>query len=180
YYIGSNSMQPVLLNQGEPNATGFETDTIVIELRDSLDPSIVIGATNATLMTDGTASALYTAATPGTSYWIVIKHRNSVQTWSAEPVLMTATTTYDFTTSDTQAFASNMKEVEPGVWAIFTGDLNQDEFIDTFDSPLFEFDNANFVVGYVVTDMNGDGFVDTFDSPILETNSINFVSSIHP
>jgi hypothetical protein len=180
YYAGSGAMQSVLANQAVANATGFEADTVWIELRDSLDPTIVVDAQPLLLMTDGTGSATFPAAVEGTSYWICLKHRMSIQTWSATEVLMTASTDYDFTTSDAQAFGNNMKEVEPGVWAIFSGDLNQDEFIDPFDFGLYLDDSINFAYGYYASDMNGDGFTDPFDFGIYLNNSINFVMSMHP
>ncbi|MFM9027367.1 MAG: hypothetical protein ACKOQ6_05170, partial [Bacteroidota bacterium] len=180
YYTGSSTMQPVLLNQGVTNASAFETDDITIELRDAIDPTIIVATGTARLMTDGTANFITTAATPGSSYWIVINHRGSIQTWSSAPVLMAANTVYDFSDSDTKAFGGNMVQVDTGVWAIYMGDLNQDAFIDTFDSPIFENDNLSFASGYLVSDLNGDGFVDTFDSPILEQNNLNFVQTIQP
>jgi hypothetical protein len=180
YYAGLGTMQPVLLNQGVANAVGTETDTIIVELRDSLDPSITVDATTALLMTDGGALASFTAAVPGTSYWIVVKHRMSVQTWSAAPVVFSASASYDFSTSAAQAFGSNMLEVETGVFAFYSADMNQDEFTDPFDFSLYLDDALNFAVGYNATDLNGDGFTDPFDFTIYLNNSINFTMSAHP
>jgi hypothetical protein len=180
YYIGSGSMQAVLANSGVSGVLGTEADTIVVELRDSLDPTVVVDAATVLLMTDGTATANFTAASEGVSYWIVIKHRSSIQTWSAAEVMMAATTSYDFTTSDVQAFGNNMKEVEPGVWALYCGDISQDEYIDNYDYPAYDSDNLNFAVGYFNTDLNGDGFVDNYDYPLYDVNNLNFVAAIHP
>jgi hypothetical protein len=88
--------------------------------------------------------------------------------------------TYDFTSASSQAFADNMKEVEPGVWALFSGDMNQDEFVDVFDFPQYDLDNASFASGYFATDLNGDGFVDVFDFPLFDANNSVFIMSIHP
>jgi len=107
-------------------------------------------------------------------------HRNAVQTWSASPVTFASTTSYDFTTAATQAFFDNQVEVEPGVWAFYTGDINQDENVDIFDAPELDSDIANFFFGYYRTDLNGDGNVDIFDSPILDANISNFIFSAHP
>jgi len=180
YYAGFNSMTPVLTNEGIANTTGNETDTITIELHDATDPTIVVESVQAMLMVDGTATATLTTATAGSSYWIAIKHRNAIQTWSAAEVLFSATTTYDFTTADTQAYGANMKEVEPGVWAFYSGDISQDEFVDSFDYGALEADNLAFASGYLATDLNGDGFVDSFDYSIFEINNLNFVMSSHP
>lgn len=92
-----------------------------------------------------------------------------------------ATTSYDFTTASTQAYADNMIEVETGIWAIYTGDLNQDDFIDSFDFPIFDLDAYNGVAGvYVATDLNGDGFVDSFDYPVFDANAFNGVTATYP
>jgi hypothetical protein len=107
-------------------------------------------------------------------------HRNTVQTWSALPVTFAATTSYDFTTSASQAYADNQVEVEPGVFAFFGGDLNQDENVDITDQPILETDVANFEYGYFVSDVNGDGNVDISDLPLLETNVGLFIYSAHP
>jgi len=173
-------MTSVLANEGVSNTTGNETDTITIELHDAIDPTIVVESVQAMLMVDGTATATLTTATAGSSYWIAIKHRNAIQTWSAAEVLFSATTTYDFTTADTQAYGANMKEVEPGVWAFYSGDISQDEFVDSFDYGALEADNLAFASGYLATDLNGDGFVDSFDYSIFEINNLNFVMSSHP
>jgi hypothetical protein len=93
---------------------------------------------------------------------------------------MAATTSYDFTTAALKAFGDNMIEVETGVFAMFTGDMNQDEFIDPFDFAGYNDDNNNFSTGYYATDLNGDGFVDPFDFAVYNDNNNDFVMSAHP
>jgi hypothetical protein len=78
------------------------------------------------------------------------------------------------------ALGDNQVEVEPGVFAIYTGDINQDGNIDIFDSPLLDTDIASFSFGYLVTDLNGDGNVDIFDSPILDENISKFIYAVTP
>jgi hypothetical protein len=82
--------------------------------------------------------------------------------------------------STNNAYADNQVEVEPGVFAMFSGDLNQDGYIDPFDYTILDADNLAFAYGYVVSDLNGDGFVDPYDYVIFEKNNLNFVSLIHP
>ena len=178
YYIGSGAMQPVLANQFVAGASGLETDTIYVELRDAMNPATLVASTTALLMTDGSAVASFKANAG--NYWVAIKHRNSIQTWSESPVALPST--YDFTTSADQAYLSNMIDVYgENVWSFYTGDLNQDDFIDIFDFPLYDFDNQNFVsFTYANTDLNGDGFVDIFDYPIYDENNQNFVFALYP
>ena len=80
-------------------------------------------------------------------------------------------TSYDFTTAASKAAGDNMKNLGDGKWACFTGDLNQDDFIDANDFPLFDADNGNVAGEYVATDMNGDGFVDANDFPVYDGNN---------
>ncbi len=179
-YAGTGTMQSALFNSGVLNAVGTDADSMVVELRDSLDPTNVVATTNVLLLTDGSATANFSTISSGVSYWIVLKHRNSIETWSASEVLMAATTSYDFTTADSQAFGGNLVEMEQGVWALYTGDINQDEYVDNYDYPPFDSDNLAFSVGYLSTDLNGDGFVDNYDYPVYDNNNINFITSIHP
>jgi hypothetical protein len=110
----------------------------------------------------------------------VIKHRNAIETWSANPITISGITNYDFTTSASQAYGSNQTEVESGIWAFYSGDINQDENIDLLDLGDIETDINNFQFGYFATDINGDGNVDLLDGPIVENNINSFVFSSHP
>jgi hypothetical protein len=155
-------------------------DTITVELYDGATGATLAASAKGVILTDGTVSLSLPADVVGNDYYIAVKHRNTVATWSANAVTFGATTSYDFTSAATQAFGDNMIEVETGVFAMFTGDINQDEFVDPFDYPAFELDNYNFGSGYLATDLNGDGFVDPFDYPVFELNNYNFVMSTHP
>ena len=177
YYVGANTMTPVLANQfiGE---SATNVDTILVELRDPTAYSLV-ASTQALLQTDGTAICTFSTA-PSGSFYVAVKHRNAVQTWSANPVAIGASSSYDFTTAANKAFGDNMKEVEPGVWAFYTGDINQDGYVDGSDIPILFNSNENFEEGYLATDLNGDGYADGTDYPILFNNSDNFIESYYP
>jgi hypothetical protein len=95
-------------------------------------------------------------------------------------LVMIATNVALAQSSTNNAYADNQVEVEPGIFAIFSGDLNQDGYIDPFDYTILEVDNLAFAYGYIVSDLNGDGFVDPYDYVIFEKNNLNFVSSIRP
>ena len=179
YYIDGGIMQPVLNNHSVLNSLPNETDTITIELHDP-GTFALVDSRAAVLLTDGTVSATYTQ--PAGSYFIAVKHRNTIQTWSADPVqCLPVTTLYDFTTAANKAMGDNQAEVQTGIWAFYTGDLNQDDFIDGNDFPPFDTDSFNGVSQvYAATDMNGDGFVDGNDFPVFDVNSFNGVSAVHP
>ena len=181
YYLGAGVMQPVLMNQAVANATASQTDTITIELRNTVDPSLVVSSLTAVLSTTGLASCIFPPSTSGNSYWLVVKHRSSVETWSASPVVISSNGTYNFTTSASQAYGGNQASVGGGVYAMFSGDLNQDMFIDATDFPLFDSDNSDGVLfSYVVSDVNGDGFVDATDFPVFDYNNQLGVFALTP
>ena len=92
-------------------------------------------------------------------------------------------------TPSNNAFGDNMVLVDStslgggnyqNVFAIYSGDINQDGYIDVFDFPQFDQDNFNQAVGYFVTDLNGDGYVDVFDFPVFDKNNFNQVSLLRP
>jgi hypothetical protein len=177
YYVGASAMTPVKANQGI-GSSSTDVDDILVELRNPTTLELVASA-QGVLQTNGTAACIFLTSQSG-SYYIVVKHRNSIETWSTTPITIGASSSYNFTTSANKAYGDNMKEMEPGVWAFYSGDINQDGFIETSDFPILFNSNDNFEEGYLITDLNGDGYVDSSDYPILFNNSDNFIESIHP
>ena len=174
---GSSAMLPVLFNQGELSAA-TACDSIDVELRD-ITTYAMVQSVRTVLNQNGTANCVFPATTG--DYYIVVKHRSAIQTWSALPVTVGPTAvSYNFTTAANQAFGDNQVEVSTGVWALYSGDIIIDENIDLLDLGTLELDISNFSYGYVPTDLNGDGNVDLLDSPVVEANISNFVFSYHP
>ena len=155
-------MRPVFANQGIGSSPS-DVDEVTVELRNASTFALV-AATTAVLKTDGTASCLFNSSYTGT-YYVAVKHRSAVQTWSNLPISFTSNPiSYDFSNAFTKAYGSNLSELEPGIYGLFIGDINQDESIDNSDSTdLFnDIENSNF--GFLATDLNGDGSVDNSDS----------------
>jgi hypothetical protein len=174
---GSNAMSPVLFNQGEVT-TATACDSIDVELRDGISYGLV-SSIRTVLNQNGTATCVF--PTSYDSYYVVIKHRNAIQTWSANPIYLGASpVSYNFSTAASQAYGDNQVEVSTGVWALFSGDIVIDENIDLLDLGFLETDISIFAYGYISTDVNGDGNVDLLDSPTLESNISNFIFSYHP
>ena len=136
------------------------------------------------LKTNGNLAVNFTSLTQGNSYYLQLTHRNLIKTWSKDPVPLSAITSYDFTTASTQAWDDGsgfpMKEVEPGVWACYNGDIDQDEAVTSLD--MTEEENATNVggFGYFLTDLDGDGGNTSLDMTIIENNVNNGVYSMHP
>jgi len=178
YDTSTSSMRPVKNNQDYISPMD-EVEDLIIELRDAQSYEM-ISSTVATLHTDGNMSATFAPAVSG-SYFIAVKGRNIVQTWSASPQTISALPlTYDFTTAASQAYGNNMKEVESGVWAFYNGDLIQDDLLDTQDFVIWEAKYLDAAFGEEVSDLNGDGLVDTQDYTLWEANYLNFVFAAYP
>jgi photosystem II stability/assembly factor-like uncharacterized protein len=131
YYIGNSLMEPVLKNEGIGNSL-IQTDSIIFELRESFAPYALVTSSGAMLQTNGIANANFNSLNG--NYYLVIKHRNTLPTWSALPINFSSPNVqYDFTNASNKAYGQNMKEMEPSVWAFYTGELNGDENIDLSD-----------------------------------------------
>lgn len=179
YYAGAGVMHATLANQGV-GSSATVTDSVIIELHEATVPYALVRTVNTILNTNGNVLCTFTPALAG-NYYLVVKHRNGLTTWSAAPVSFgTATTHYDFTTAASQAYGNNQLEMESGKWAMYSGDINHDENIDLLDASIQEGDINQFLYGYTATDLNGDGNVDLLDVPVMEANVNLFVYSAHP
>lgn len=155
-------------------------DTVTIYLRDALSPYEVIDSDKEYLDTSGNASFNFPNTMACMNYYIQIVHRNSIETWSYSS--MSNVTSYDFTTSASQAFGDNQIQVDasPVLFAIYGGDVNQDGVVDGTDGSIWDNDAYNFLTGYVITDVTGDEVVDGSDGVIIDNNSYNFVTKSTP
>jgi hypothetical protein len=176
-YKEAAGLTPVLLNLGI-SLDSTISDSVEVEVHDQNYPYNTVFSQTRVLNTDGTLMLSIPIQTG--FYYIVVKHRNSIETWSANPVAISAITNYDFTTSASKAYGNNQVEVEPGVWAFYSGDVNQDDAIDAFDYVILDPDVISGAFGYLVTDLTGDGVVDAFDYIILDSNLISGVSAVTP
>ncbi len=156
------------------------SDTAKVYLRNSTSPYAVVDSSVSILGTNGSGTFSFPNAVNGVNYYIVVDHRNSIETWSNTGYSFVANSlAFDFSTAATQAFGSN--QVLLGLrYALFSGDANKDGAIDGSDISLIDNDASNFVGGYVVTDLNGDLFVDGSDFSIADNNAANFIGVIRP
>jgi hypothetical protein len=176
YFLSNGSMKPVLNNQGVSMSNTL-TDSIIVELRDPTPPYALVLIDTIDLFTNGVANMTFPSL--NNPYYIVIKHRNTLQTWSAVPVSASAGS-YDFSNAATKAYGNNMTEVEPGTWALYTGEFNNDDNIDLLDDIVIANAISGFLSGYQATDINGDGNVDLLDSIVPENNINNFIFTQKP
>ncbi|MEO6693890.1 MAG: M14 family zinc carboxypeptidase [Ignavibacteria bacterium] len=157
-------------------------DTVTITLRNNIPPYGIIESGKTILDSANlTATAGFINAPSGT-YYIELKHRNSIETWSksgGESYIFGGTFNYDFTSSATQAFGNNLK-LKSSRFCIYSGDVNQDGIIDGSDTQQIDNDASVFLSGYFSSDVNGDNFVDGTDALITSNNAANFVGKVTP
>ena len=160
------------LIEGYYNGVSSTEDSISIELRNVSSPHSLIDQTKILLNENGQGSGRFYNAVNGTPYYIVLKHRNAVETWGAQPQTFSSNSlTYDFTAGQDKAFGNNLKLVGTK-WCIYGGDVNQDGFVETADMNLVFTDNVNGATGYFITDLNGDNFVEIEDLNIVFVNNV--------
>ena len=180
YYLSGGQMRSALANSGIGTNNAI-SDTIKVQLRSQSSPNASVLSANVLLSTNGTASISIPPSLIGGNYYIAVYHRNSLETWSSSAVAITANTNFDFTTSSSQAYgAASMKQVEAGVWALYSGDHNQDGAITPSDLGSVATEASLFSFGYINTDLTGDGAIDGFDLGLADNNSNPSLVSSHP
>lgn len=168
------------LVEGLFNGNIMVEDTVTVEIRNGTSPYGLVDQAKIKLNSLGNGTANFYYPTDATNYYIAIKHRNSIETWSKYPQQFSnKTLVYDFTSASTQAYGDNM--IQKGTkWCLFSGDVNFDGIVDISDIAFVDNDNLLFVTGYTLTDINGDNLVDISDLLNVASNSINFVSKQIP
>ena len=175
------------LIQGFYNEATNQTvrDTVRYYFRKNFSPFAVIDSVKLYIPLNGTSLLSPANIADATDYYIQLKHRNSITTWSSVPVSfdpLTSQADYRFNTSESQAYNNNQTLVDstPVRFAMFSGDVNQNKFVDLTDVTLTYNDASTFVSGYKVTDVNGDNITDLFDLLIVYNNSSAFVQAYEP
>lgn len=157
------------LIEGFYDGSNMVTDTIIVELHNASSPYNLVDQAKVVLNVSGNATANFFSAADATNYYLAIKHRNSIETWSsATPFFSGGIMSYNFTTAQSQAFNNNLK-LKFGKWCIFGGEIaNDDQYIDGDDvTAAF---NAQGASGYVIQDVTGDDYVDGDDVTLAYNN----------
>ena len=182
----SGNVIVTVIPQGYYNAGDYlnSTDTVSVILADASTYANVDSAAVVLDSVSFSGTATFSTATTG-SYYLVVKQRSSVETWSTSTIAFTqgSTVSYNFTDAQNKAYGDNQVEVNssPVRWAIYGGDCNQDGYVDPLDMSLIDQDSFNYVSGSgLATDVNGDHFVDPLDMSIADQNSFNYVGIKRP
>ena len=160
-------------------------DTVRVYLHRADYPNIIVDSTKTTIASNAVTNTMFFTHALDGSYYRVVKHRNSIITWSAVPVIFvrgSTFTNYNFIQPDGQAYGNNQAIVStsPFYRGMYSGDVDQDKVVDGTDVGLIDNAAANFLSGYVVTDLTGDNFVDGTDFAIADNNAALFVQAVEP
>ena len=90
YYLGTGKMSPLLHLLGASGSAAV--DTVTIELHRAVSPFDSMYAIKGVIQNDGSMVETFPAGALG-SFYIVVKHRNSIDTWSASPQTIVASGT---------------------------------------------------------------------------------------
>lgn len=157
-------------------------DTSEVYLRSVTTPYSIIDSSDCLIDSISFSGNCFFKNAPTGKYYIVVKHRNSLETWSREggdSIIEGNTVNYDFTTAYTQAYGSNMVKIG-NKYCLYSGDLDFNGIVDGSDFSITDDDAQKYTTGYEVSDINGDGFVDGTDVALVGNNSFKFVTIIRP
>jgi hypothetical protein len=149
------------------------TDWVLVELRQTYDgaavqsKSVFLKNNGHLLSDDGTTEQISMDVSTG-DYYIVIRHRNHLAVMTANPVSLnsSSSTLYDFSTGNGQYYGSNAKQLESGVFGMYTGDANGNEQVQNDDKNV-EWAAQVGAAGYRSADFNLNGQVQNDDKNVF-------------
>ncbi|MFZ1319970.1 MAG: endonuclease [Ignavibacteria bacterium] len=183
-YNSNTTLDLTMITEGLYNTVNNrlnKRDTVTVHLRNSSAPYEIVDSSKAVIdSVDFTGAFQFLNITSG-NYYIAVTHRNSIETWSNQPLTITQgnPAMYDFTNSALKAFGNNLIQ-KGSKFCVYSGDVNQDGTVDISDLSQIDNDAYNFTSGYVSTDINGDYIVDLTDAAATDNNANNFISKITP
>jgi hypothetical protein len=171
-YLGGGLMRATLFDLGlEADPTATDSTTINLWAVNNLTNPTPNYSVRALIHTNGTASMNFPSIVNGNSFYISVRQRNHIETWSKLPVLFSSTTSYDFSTGLTKAYDDGVNppmQHMGTVYALWAGEISGDGAIDGQD--MNEIDNNVGSFSYDISDVNGDGATDGQDMNYVDNN----------
>ncbi|MBK8550299.1 MAG: CHRD domain-containing protein [Ignavibacteria bacterium] len=178
--VALHTLDLTYLIEGLYNGTSMVRDTVTVNLRENFSPFAMVSSSKVFLSTAGTATINFANATNSTQYYIQILNRNAIEEYSGEPFSFAANSgSYDFSSSASRSLGNNLILVG-SKYCSYSGDVNQNGFIDLSDIIDVSNDADLFLTGYVATDLNGNNIVNLEDILICYNNAIKFISAQVP
>ena len=155
-------------------------DTVKVYLAYNRAPYLIGDSSKAVLDSNGNGSLTFTRVGNRAPYFLVVKHRNLIETWSWVPKeFENFQQTFDFTGGAIYAYGNNQVNIG-SKYCMYNGDVNQDGLVDLADIVMVSNNAAIFLSGYKTTDIDGNNITDLADLIITYNNSSNFVSIKKP
>jgi photosystem II stability/assembly factor-like uncharacterized protein len=155
-------------------------DQITVELHDAVNyATIIYTASAVNLSTTGTATVTIPSFYNG-SYYITIKHRNSLQTVSATAISFAGSIITQSFGTPADVFGGNLVQMADLGYAIYGGDVNQDGIVDGSDFAMVDNLAAQASSGYLQEDVNGDGLIDGSDFAIIDNIASQAIGAVTP
>jgi hypothetical protein len=178
-YQGNGMLKQVNDETGVHWPAGI-ADHITVELHDASNYNTVSYiAPDVALSTTGATTLAIPEIFNG-SYYITIKHRNSLETTTAVPVSFAGSAIVKSFATPADVFGGNLIKMPDSNYCIYGGDVNRDGIIDLSD--LIPVGNQAAVAnaGYLPEDVNGDGLIDLSDLIIVGNSAALAIGVILP
>jgi hypothetical protein len=177
YYLQPDSM----VNAMNPSVQDTITDSVSICLANHFPPYNILYTFPTVVNTHGIATAYFSQPILGQDYYLVVKHRNTIETWSSQPFgFNDPDTLYNFSDSLGKAYGNNMVLMDSGYYAFHSGDVNQNGIIDSTDFNLVQSRITQFNYGYLPEDLTGDWLIETKDYSLIENKRVQAVTRKKP
>lgn len=176
------NLQLKVFTQGFYNANSNSSvpDTMRVYFRNNSSPYELIDSSKSIIDASGNGTFNFSQTVNSVNYYLIVKHRNSIETWSSASVsFVSNSVNYDFTASVNMAYGNNLI-LKGTKYCLYGGDVNSDDIVDIVDNSIADNAAYNFLSGYVTEDVNGDGLVDVSDVAIISNNAAKFITIERP
>lgn len=157
-------------------------DWVLVELRQSISPSVSFAKRAALLKNDGSivdldgssAIQIPVATVPSGNYFLVVKHRNHIPIMSSLPITLASgtTATYSLSASQSQVSGTNpLQLLSGGMYGMIAGDTSPDGIVNASDRVAAR--TASGMTGYNTADASLDGIVNSIDRVFTINNRFN-------
>ena len=166
------------LFEGKYNSSYYlmsKRDTINVYLRSAASPFNLVDSAKGVIDSVSFFNNFTFSRASSGSYYIVVKHKQCVETWSKSGgenlVRDNSIYNFDLTSASTQAYWNNLI-LKGSKYCLYSGDVDQNGFINLTDVLYIYNDVGSFVSGSVANDLTGDNLVDLNDLLIALNNFI--------
>ncbi|MBK9333283.1 MAG: hypothetical protein IPM96_12965 [Ignavibacteria bacterium] len=160
---------------------GLRKDIVTAFLRNASPPYLIIDSSRSVIDSISHTGIFNFLNRPTGTYYLSVDNEKILETWSENggTVFINGSNNYDFTLWASKAYGDNLV-LKGGRYCFYTGDVNNDQIIDSEDLAMVENDVFIYTTGDVITNLNGDNIVDIDDLAIADRNAENLVMTERP